>query len=42
MQNYSGEVIVADIFMEDRIFRGVVRGAFRYETKRLGVPLEET
>ena len=42
MPKYAGEVVLADIFTEGRIFRGVVRGTFGYETKRLGVPLEET
>ena len=42
MRTYAGEIVVADIFTEGRLFLGVGRGAFRYETERLGVPLEET
>lgn len=42
MRIYAGEVVVADIFTEGRLYLGVGRGAFRYEMERLGVPLEQT
>ena len=42
MRTYAGEVVVTDIFTEGRLFLGVGRGAFKYETERLGVPLKET
>ena len=42
MRIYAGEVVVADIFTEGRLYLGVGRGAFRYEMERLGVPMEET
>jgi alkanesulfonate monooxygenase SsuD/methylene tetrahydromethanopterin reductase-like flavin-dependent oxidoreductase (luciferase family) len=40
MRIYAGEVVVADIFTEQRLMLGVGRGAFGYEMDRLGVPLE--
>ena len=42
MRVYAGELVCADIFTEGRIMLGVGRGAFPFETSRLGVPLEET
>ena len=42
MRVYAGEVIVADIFTEGRLYLGVGRGAFKYEMERMGVPMEET
>lgn len=42
MRTYAGEVVVADIFCEGRLFLGVGRGAFKFEMERLGVPMEET
>ena len=42
MRIFAGEVIQADILTDGRLILGVGRGAFAYETARLGVPLEET
>ena len=42
MRTFAGEVIVADIFCEDRLMLGVGRGAFKFEMERLGIPMEET
>ncbi len=42
MRTYAGEVVVADIFCEGRLFLGVGRGAFPFEMERLGVPMDET
>lgn len=42
MRIYAGEVVVADIFTEGRLYLGIGRGAFRYEMERLGVPMDET
>jgi len=42
MRVYAGEVVVADIFTDGRLYLGVGRGAFEYEMERLGVPMEET
>ena len=42
MRTYAGEVVVADIFCDGRLFLGVGRGAFKFEMERLGVPMEET
>jgi alkanesulfonate monooxygenase SsuD/methylene tetrahydromethanopterin reductase-like flavin-dependent oxidoreductase (luciferase family) len=42
MRTYAGEVVVADVFTEGRLFLGVGRGAFRYEMERLGVVMDET
>lgn len=42
MRTYAGEVVVADIFCEGRLFLGVGRGAFKFEMERLGVPMDET
>ncbi len=42
MRVYAGEVVVADIFTDGRLWLGVGRGAFKYEMERLGVPMAET
>lgn len=42
MRVYAGELVCADIFTDGRLMLGVGRGAFPFETARLGVPLEET
>lgn len=42
MRTYAGEVVVADILTDKRLYLGVGRGAFRFEIERLGVPMEET
>ena len=42
MRVYAGELICADIFTDGRLMLGVGRGAFPFETARLGVPLDET
>ncbi|MGB1011074.1 MAG: LLM class flavin-dependent oxidoreductase [Thiolinea sp.] len=42
MRVYAGEVIVADIFTDKRLYLGVGRGAFKYEMERMGITMEET
>ncbi|MEM7207949.1 MAG: LLM class flavin-dependent oxidoreductase [Pseudomonadota bacterium] len=42
MRVYAGELVCADIFTEGRLLLGVGRGAFPFETDRLGVPLDDT
>lgn len=42
MRILAGEVVVADIFTEERLLLGVGRGAFAYEIERMGVPMSET
>lgn len=42
MRVYAGEVVVADILTEGRLYLGVGRGAFEYEMERMGVPMAET
>lgn len=42
MRMLAGEVVVADIFTDQRLLLGVGRGAFAYEIERLGVPMAET
>lgn len=42
MRIYAGEVVVADILTEGRLYLGVGRGAFEYEMERMGVPMAET
>ena len=42
MRVFAGEVVQADILTEGRTVFGVGRGAFAYETARMGVPLETT
>ena len=40
MRTYAGEVATADILTEGRLILGVGRGAFAWEMKRLGTPIE--
>jgi alkanesulfonate monooxygenase SsuD/methylene tetrahydromethanopterin reductase-like flavin-dependent oxidoreductase (luciferase family) len=40
MRVLAGELVCADIFTEGRLMVGVGRGAFPFETGRLGVPLD--
>ncbi len=42
MRVFAGELVVADIFTEQRLLLGVGRGAYRFEMERLGVPIIET
>ena len=42
MRIYAGELICADIFTDNRLMLGVGRGAFEFESSRLGVPLEQS
>lgn len=42
MRIFAGEVITADIFTDGRLMLGCGRGAFGFETARLGVRLETT
>ena len=42
MRILAGEVVQADILTDERLILGVGRGAFAYETARLGVPPEDT
>lgn len=42
MRVFAGELICADIFTDHRLLVGVGRGAFEFETSRMGVPLEST
>ena len=42
MRVFAGEVVQADILTDGRLILGVGRGAFAYETNRLGVSLEDT
>ena len=42
MRTYAGEVVVADIFCDGRLYLGVGRGAFKFEMERMGGPMEET
>lgn len=42
MRIFAGEVAQADILCDGRLILGVGRGAFAYETGRLGVPIDET
>ena len=42
MRIFAGEVITADIFTDGRLMLGCGRGAFAFETDRLGVPLATT
>ena len=39
---FAGEIVVADIFTEQRLLLGVGRGAYKFEMERLGVPITET
>lgn len=42
MRIFAGEVAQADILCDGRLILGVGRGAFAYETGRMGVPIAET
>jgi flavin-dependent trigonelline monooxygenase, oxygenase component len=42
MRIFAGEVVQAQALCEGRLMLGVGKGAFGYETGRLGVPMEET
>lgn len=42
MRVFAGELVCADIFSDHRLLVGVGRGAFEFETSRLGVPLDRT
>lgn len=42
MRVFAGELVCADIFCDHRLLLGVGRGAFEFETSRLGVPLDRT
>lgn len=42
MRIFAGEVVVTDIFTEQRLLLGVGRGAYKFEMERLGVPIMET
>ena len=40
MRTYAGDVATADILTDGRLILGVGRGAFPWEMKRLGTPIE--
>ena len=42
MRIFAGEVATADILTEGRLILGVGRGAFAWEMKRLGTPIEKS
>ena len=42
MRTYAGEVATADILTDGRLILGVGRGAFSWEMKRLGTPIESS
>ena len=42
MRTYAGEVATADILTDGRLTLGVGRGAFSWEMKRLGTPIEKS
>ncbi len=42
MRIYAGEVVQAQALCDGRLMLGVGKGAFGYETERLGVPFDET
>ena len=42
MRTYAGEVSTADILTDGRLILGVARGAFPWEMKRLGTPIEHS
>ena len=42
MRTYAGEVATADILTDGRLIFGVARGAFPWEMKRLGTPIENS
>ena len=42
MRTFAGAAVQSDILCDGRLILGVGRGAFGYETARMGVPLEQT
>ena len=42
MRTYAGDVATADILTDGRLILGVGRGAFAWEMKRLGSPIEDS
>ena len=42
MRTFAGEIATADILTEGRLILGVGRGAFAWEMKRLGMPIEKS
>ena len=42
MRTYAGEVATADILTDGRLILGVARGAFAWEMKNLGTPIEKS
>ena len=42
MRTYAGEVATADILTDGRLILGVARGAFPWEMRRLGTPIEHS
>jgi alkanesulfonate monooxygenase SsuD/methylene tetrahydromethanopterin reductase-like flavin-dependent oxidoreductase (luciferase family) len=42
MRIFAGEIVQADILTDERLILGVGRGAFAYETARMGIPIEDT
>ena len=42
MRTYAGEITTADILTDGRLILGVARGAFPWEMKRLGTPIEHS
>ena len=42
MRTYAGEVSTADILTDGRLILGVARGAFPWEMKKLGTPIEQS
>ena len=42
MRTYAGEVATTDILTDGRLILGVGRGAFAWEMKRLGTPIEQS
>ena len=42
MRVFAGEVVQAQALCDGRLMLGVGKGAFGFETGRIGVPMEET
>ena len=42
MRTYAGEIATTDILTDGRLILGVARGAFPWEMKRLGTPIEHS
>ena len=42
MRVVVGEIVVAEILKDQRLLLGFGRGAYKFEVKRLGVPIIET